>query len=124
MIYTILADAVVIFHLLFIIYALAGGLLYFWRSWLVFFHIPAAMWIVIVEINHWVCPLTPLENTLRDMGNTEMYSGDFISHYILPVIYPPGLTENTQVLLALAAFTVNAIIYAMIIRNYIKKHKR
>ena len=117
--YGLLADAVVVIHFLFIIYGLLGGLLYFWRAWLLLLHIPAAVWIVIVEVNHWICPLTPLENRFRHMAGETGYQSDFIQQYIMPIIYPPGLTPEIQFMLGLGALAFNAIIYVIILRHYL-----
>jgi len=123
MLFRLLADIVVIIHGLFIIYALLGSLWYFYRRYLIWLHIPAAIWIGIVEINHWICPLTPLENYLRFRGNEAGYKGGFVEHYILPVIYPVDLTPEFQVILGGLAFSLNALLYTIIIYHYIK-HRR
>ena len=92
MLYRVLADAVLIGHLLLIIYGLLGGLLYFWRSWLVWLHLPLAVWISLIEFFQWTCPLTPLEKQLRVLAGEGAYLGGFIEHYLIPLIYPGGTT--------------------------------
>jgi len=105
------ADAVVVFHLLFILFALLGGLLVWrWRS-LVWLHVPAAMWGVLVELMHWPCPLTPLEQSLRQAAGQAGYSGGFVEHYLLPIIYPAGLTPQIQIGLGLFVLLLNTLIY-------------
>ena len=121
--YRIFADVVVVTHLLGIIYGLLGGLLYFWRHWLIFVHLPLALWISLIEFFGWICPLTPLENTLRIAGGEAGYNGGFIEHYLIPVIYPPGLTREVELVLGIIALGLNLTIYALVWRNwYQNKH--
>lgn len=111
------ADAVVVFHLLFILFALLGGLLVWrWRC-LVWLHVPAAMWGVLVELMHWPCPLTPLEQSLRQVAGQAGYRGGFVEHYLLPIIYPAGLTPQIQVVLGLIVLLLNGLIYAAILKQ-------
>ncbi|MBC7002331.1 DUF2784 domain-containing protein [Photobacterium sp. BZF1] len=114
MMYRLMADLVVIFHLLFIIFGLLGGLLIIWRGILVVIHIPAVLWVSVVSFKGWICPLTPLENQLRQAAGDEGYSGGFVEHYLIPVIYPPTLSFDIQVVLGFAALTVNIVIYAFV----------
>ncbi len=106
-----LADAIVIVHLLFIGFALLGGLLALWRRWWLWLHLPALGWAALVVLMGWVCPLTPLENRYRAAG----YTSSFIEHYLLPIIYPPGLSREQQWLLGLALLAINAAIYTWVI---------
>jgi len=105
------ADLLVIIHLAFIVFVVLGGLLVLRWPRVAFIHLPAIFWGVIIEFNHWVCPLTPLEQKLRAVAGEGSYSGGFIAHYVLPVIYPEGLTQEIQVVLGLAVLLVNATIY-------------
>lgn len=114
MIYRILADLVVILHLLFIIFALLGGSLVLWRGYMLFIHIPAVLWVAVISFKGWICPLTPLENQLRQAAGGEGYPGGFVEHYIIPVIYPVGLRFDVQVLLGIAAMGINLVIYALV----------
>ena len=125
MFYKILADLIVIIHLTFIIFALLGGLLLLWRKWIIYIHLPAAIWITVIVIQGWICPLTPLENYFRMAGNTEGYSGGFLAHYILPVIYPEGLTHGLRLLLGSIALSINIVLYTYVIyrRRHPKKNR-
>ncbi|MGR5244882.1 DUF2784 domain-containing protein [Vibrio sp. PNB23_22_6] len=118
MIYRMLADLVVILHLLFIIFALIGGVLVRWRSYMLFIHIPAALWVTVISFKGWICPLTPLENQLRQAAGDEGYPGGFVEHYIIPIIYPVELRFDGQVLLGLAALGINIVIYALVYYRY------
>jgi hypothetical protein len=114
MIYAVLADLVVLVHALFVLFVVFGGLAVLrWRR-LAWFHLPAAVWGVAIELGGWVCPLTYLENYFRRLGGGSGYSGTFIARYIEPLLYPLGLTPHTQVFFGLAAFLVNFTIYALL----------
>ncbi len=114
MIYLILADLVLIVHLLFIIFALLGGLLLIWRRYLFFVHLPAAIWAALISFKGWICPLTPLENQLRSVAGAKGYAGGFVSHYLIPVIYPVNLTLNIQILLGILVVLINIGIYCLV----------
>jgi hypothetical protein len=119
--YQLLADAVVILHLAFVLFVLFGGLLVLWRTRMVWFHLPAALWGAAVEFGGWVCPLTPLEQWLRPEGGQPGYRSDFIEEYVLPVLYPAGLTDDLQVALGTLVVAVNMTIYGWLWRRMRKK---
>jgi hypothetical protein len=111
MAYCILADLVVIVHLGFILFVVFGGMLVLrWRS-VLWLHLPAVVWGVLIEFAGWTCPLTPLENWLRDMGEEAGYRDGFVEYYLLSVLYPKGLTRNLQMALGFVALAVNLPIY-------------
>lgn len=114
MIARLLADLVLVVHLLFILFALLGGLLWLWRKWLPLIHLPAAGWAVLVELQGRACPLTPLENRLRRLAGESGYEGGFIDHYLTAIIYPPGLTSDIQMLLGGLALGINLLIYGWV----------
>jgi len=120
MIYSLLADVIVVLHLLFIIFVVAGGLLVLWRRWVVWLHIPAAVWGALIEFMGWICPLTPLENKFRHLAGQHGYAGSFIEHYLIPLIYPGALTREIQVVLGFAVIIINAAVYFFVIRKWIK----
>ena len=120
MLMRIAADAVVVIHLLFIVFVLLGGLLVLRWHWLAAIHLPAVAWGAIVEFTGWLCPLTPLENSLRQAGAEAGYRGGFIDHYLIPIIYPAGLTRDTQLLLGAIVVAINLGIYAYLIRRRLK----
>jgi len=111
MLYQIFADLVVILHLVFVAFALFGGLLALWQRRVVWFHLPTVLWAAAVEFGGWICPLTPLEIWLRMRGGESSYSSDFIEHYVLPLLYPTDLTREVQVVLGAAVLAVNLAIY-------------
>ncbi len=109
--YGLLADLVVVVHLLFILFVMFGALLAFKWSWMPWLHLPAMSWGAATEFFQLICPLTPLENSLRANAGESGYSGDFIAHYILPVIYPSFLTVNIQVAMGTSLLVFNALVY-------------
>jgi hypothetical protein len=109
------ADAVVLFHLGFILFVVLGGLLALKWPKAVWVHMPAAVWGAFIEFSGWICPLTPLENRLRAAGGSPGFSGGFIDHYVMPVVYPAGLTRGLQVVLGVAVVAVNAGVYGVLL---------
>lgn len=115
MIYTLLADLLVLLHLAFVIFVVAGGLLVL-RWWpVVFLHLPAVAWGALLEFNGWVCPLTPWEQQLRLAAGDAGYRGGFIEHYLLPVLYPAGLTHGLQLLLGASVVIINLFVYGWLL---------
>jgi len=114
----LLADALVAVHLAFIVFVLAGGLLVLYRrSWAVL-HLPAVAWGAFAELTRTVCPLTPLENSLRRSAGDAGYAGGFIEHYVIPLIYPQALTARLQIVLGLLVIAVNLVVYAIAWRRW------
>jgi len=109
--YPLLADLVLIVHLAFVVFVLCGGLIVLKWRWVAWLHLPAAIWGAVVEFTGWICPLTPLENWLREQGGETAYPSDFITQYLLPVLYPGDLTRNIQLLLGTGVVVLNAVVY-------------
>jgi hypothetical protein len=115
--YGFLADLVVGFHFLFVLFVVLGGLLVLRWPRLAYLHIPAAVWGAAIEFAGWICPLTPLENWLRHQAGSAGYSGGFIEHHILPILYPSALTRDTQLLLGFLVIAANLGFYGYVFRN-------
>ena len=114
MLYRLGADGLVLFHLLFILFVLFGGLLVLkWRP-LIWCHVPAIAWGAAVEGFHLTCPLTAWENALRQAAGSSGYSGGFIEHYVWPLIYPAGLTPHIQLLLGTFVLLLNLGVYGYV----------
>lgn len=117
MINRILADAVLVVHLLFVLYVAFGSLFVVrWprTAWL---HLPAVLWGAVIELAGWPCPLTPLEQRLRRAAGGQGYDGGFIDHYVVSLLYPGGLTRTHQILLGIAVLAINAAVYAWLWRR-------
>jgi hypothetical protein len=123
MLYRVAADAVVFMHLLFIVFAVFGGLLVVRWRWLIALHLPAVAWGAVVEFFHLYCPLTPLENALRMQAGDQGYNGDFVEHYLIPLIYPVGLTSRTQLWLGAAVVLINGLVYVWLTIRYWRRRK-
>jgi len=115
--YRLLANAVISIHALFILFVVLGGFLAWRRRWVAAVHVPCAIWGVLIEYRGWICPLTPLENALRAKAGQQGYSGGFIEHYLLPTMYPSGLTPRVQALLGTFVLVVNAFAYTVLLRR-------
>ncbi len=115
MVYQIAADTVVVLHLVFVLFAILGSLLVLWRGYLLWFHLPAMIWAAWIEFRGGLCPLTPLENWLRRQGGMAGYQGGFIEHYVEPLLYPPGLTRTTQVVLGAIVLIIDCGLYGLLL---------
>lgn len=111
------ADLVVLLHFLFVLFVIFGGLLVLRWPKLAYVHLPVAVYGVLIELIGWVCPLTPLEKRLRESAGQQGYEGGFVEHYILPVLYPAGLTRGVQLILGVFVIVINLAIYAVIARK-------
>ena len=117
MFYRIAADGLVSFHLLFILFVLFGGLLVLkWRR-LIWLHLPAATWGVAVEVFHLECPLTRWENLFRQAAGQGGYGEGFIEHYLIPLIYPAGLTPTIQLGLGALVLLLNLTVYLYLFKT-------
>ncbi len=108
-----MADLIVALHFAFVVFVVLGGLLALRWPRVAWVHVPAVIWGALIEFTGWICPLTPLENQLRRAAGEEGYQRDFIAHYILPALYPVGLTRRDQIVLGGIALAVNVAIYAL-----------
>jgi hypothetical protein len=112
--YRILADLVVVLHLGFVLFVVFGGLLALRWPRAAWFHLPAAVWGAGIEFLQGICPLTPLENRLRGLGGEGGYSGGFVEHYLLPVLYPDGLSRGVQLGLGIFVVVINLAVYSLL----------
>ena len=113
----LLADGLVALHFAFIAFVLFGGFLVLHRRAWAALHLPAVAWAAYVEFTATICPLTPWENALRRRAGEAGYDGGFIEHYLLPVLYPPGLTPGIQLLLGACVVALNVIVYVWALRR-------
>jgi hypothetical protein len=117
MTYRWLADATVVLHLAFIVFVVLGSVLVWRRPAWAWLHVPAIAWVGFIEFTATLCPLTPLENALRTRAGDAGYAGGFIEHYLIPIIYPPGLTPGIQFALGMMVVALNALAYWAIWRR-------
>ena len=112
------ADAVLVLHLLFVVFVVLGGLAVLRWPRLAWLHVPAAIWGVLIEFGGWICPLTPLENSLRERGGEVGYTGGFIDHYVTSFIYPDGLTRPMQFAIGALVLVINVYVYWRLWRKH------
>jgi hypothetical protein len=111
------ADLVLVVHAAFVAFVVLGGLLVARWPRIAWLHVPAAAWGVFIELAGWICPLTPLENYLRERGGASTYRGDFIEQWMLPLLYPAQLTQRHQLWLAALAIAANLCAYTYVLRR-------
>ena len=117
MIWSAIADAFVVVHFAFTAFVIFGGFLTWRWPRLALAHLPALAWGCWIEVSHSICPLTPLENHWRHLAGEAGYRGGFLAHYLVRVLYPPGLTWHIQQELAVLLITINVVAYAGLIRR-------
>ncbi len=117
MAYRVLAEIVLVLHFCFVIFVVLGGLLVLRRHRLAWLHVPAVIWGGLIEFLWWACPLTTLENRLRQLGGEAGYETGFIDYYISAVLYAP-LAPQMRITLGLLLVTFNLLIYLYLLRQY------
>ena len=123
MLYTLAANAIVLLHLGYVVFVVVGGLLVFRWPWISLLHLPAVIWSVLLELRGWLCPLTPLELMLRKAGGRAGYSGGFIEHYILPVLYPVELDRTMQIAMGSFVLVINLALYSWLLWRLINRYR-
>ena len=116
--YRLLADCLVLVHIGFVLFVVFGGFLVLRWPRLAWLHLPAAAWGAWIEAVGWICPLTPLENHFRQRAGEAGYAGGFIEHYIITLLYPPGLSREAQFVLTAIVVAVNLAVYAVLFRRW------
>jgi hypothetical protein len=118
----ILADFLVLLHLLFVVFVVAGGFLLLRWPKIAWLQLPAAVWGAYIEFSSGICPLTPLENHLRALGGEAGYSVSFVERYLMPILYPANLTVPIQIVLGGVVVAVNLAAYALAYRAWKRRH--
>jgi hypothetical protein len=121
--YSYLADLVVVLHTGFVLFVMLGGILVLWKSFMAWYHVPAVIWAAAIELFGWICPLTPLENILRARSGEARYATGFVEHYIMPVLYPDTLTREMQIVLGFLVLGVNIAVYLAFWQRKGRDHK-
>jgi len=118
MLYRVLAEVTVAAHFLFILYVVGGALFMRRARWPAIPHLACVGWAVYVElVEGGECPLTPLENRFAVLAGQAGYSGGFIEHYLVPVIYPEQLSREVQWALASLVVLANVLWYTLWFRR-------
>jgi hypothetical protein len=99
--YRWLAIAVIGLHFGYLAYLVAGGYLAWrWPLSLVL-HLIAVAWGVLVIVTKAPCPLTWLQNTLRELGGERTLDMSFIDTYVRGVFFPADHEVAARALVAL-----------------------
>jgi hypothetical protein len=114
----IAADLIVLVHFAFVVFVVAGGALLIRHLAVAWLHLPALAWGAYAELSATVCPLTPIENALRARAGVGGYRGGFVEHYVMPLLYPPGLAASQQRWLGVAVIVLNVFVYAWALRRH------
>ncbi|MDX2464661.1 MAG: DUF2784 domain-containing protein [Porticoccus sp.] len=112
---SLLADIALILHLAFIVFVVFGSLFVFHRRWIAWIHIPMVFWASVVNLMHWYCPLTPIEKYFREAAGQAGYEGGFIAHYIVPLIYPQGMSYDLGIAIGVSVFIWNGLVYSLVV---------
>jgi len=92
--FEVLAELVLLVHLLWILWVILGWMATRNRPLLRWFHIGSLLWGIVAEVGPWPCPLTIAEQWLELRAGPAPYQGGFLLHYLEIVIYPdisPGV---------------------------------
>lgn len=116
MFYWIAANLLVVVHLGFVCFVVAGGLLVLKWRWVILVHIPAMLWGALIEFQGWICPLTPLEQQFWQLAGQAGYTGGFIENYLLPILYPAFLQRDIQIILGTVVLLINIAVYGWVIK--------
>ena len=121
--WSLLADALLVLHGLFVVWAVAGAIAVARRPLLAALHLPALAWGAWIEFSGGICPLTPLENAWRARAGEAGYAGGFIEHYLGAALYPAGLTREHQAWLGGAVLAINLVLYARLVFRLRSRHQ-
>lgn len=79
---------------------------------LMWLHLPAVLWSVVVNACHWVCPLTLLEVNLQLQTGRAPGEASFVERLLEPLLYPPiSHLPYFWLLLAAAVLLINVAGY-------------
>lgn len=109
------ADGILIFHALFALYAVVGAPLILVSPWFALIHVPVVLWSSAVNLAHWTCPLTPLEQSLRRRAGQESFEGGWIQHYLEPLVRPLGMPRHMELIAGFSVIIWNVVVYAIIL---------
>lgn len=123
MIAGLVADIIVLAHLGFILFVALGGILVVKWGKVAFLHLPCALWGMLIAWGGWICPLTPLEMHFRQLAGQAGYTGGFVDHYVMPIVYPEGLTRGMQIAFGVTILTVNLLVYARVLVKRARRRK-
>jgi hypothetical protein len=99
---------------MFILFVILGGFFIHKKRWIKTVHLISLIWAVYAELSPGViCPLTTLENYFAYHAGLSTYKEDFITRYLIPIIYQENLTPYIQFVLVGVVICINIIAYKM-----------
>ena len=98
-----------------IVFAVLGGFLVLWKPWIAWLHLPSVLWSGYVNLFGQVCPLTPLENRFRHLAGQAGYEGEFIQHYLTPLVYPGVMPERWGLVSGFSVLIWNVLVYTLLV---------
>ena len=99
-------------HIAFSLFALFGAFLTtISRLWL-WVHVPAVVWVFLVNVADWPCPLTTWERSFRDLAKQPAPAG-FIAHYLGP-LFGGQPRRRLEIAIGVAILVWNVVLYAVI----------
>jgi hypothetical protein len=117
MLYGLIADAIVVLHLAFIAFALLGVIAVNYWPRLIWVHIPVVVWSALINLTQTVCPLTPLEISMRRKAGEQGYGESFIEHYLVSLVYPPLDVPQLWLWTGLFVVGLNGAGYAWLVQR-------
>ena len=111
MINRLAAELVLLFHFVFVVLAVFGGLGVLIDPAWAWVHVPIVVWSALVNLAGWTCPLTPMENRLRAAAGGSKYDGGFVHHYIGPLVYPQGMPRRLELVAGVSVLLWNGVLY-------------
>lgn len=120
--YPLLADLVVLVHLAWVAYLLAGLLLAWRWPWTAVVHLAGLILALILNLGGWYCPLTDLEEWLVTAGGARAGggAGSFLARLVAPVLYP-AVAEAYLRAAAVAWAVLNLAGYLWLGRRWFKR---
>jgi hypothetical protein len=109
----ILADTVLLVHFTFVLFAVFGGFVLFFDYRLVILHVITVIWSALVNLAHWTCPLTPLEQYLRTASGQVTFQGGWIQHYFDPIVRPLGMPHRMELIAGVSILVWNFMLYCL-----------
>lgn len=124
MTYKFAAEFVVLVHCAFVAFVVLGAVLVTRWPRVAWLHLPAVLWGALSEFLGVICPLTPLEQFLWQRAGLAGYSGGFVEHYVVALLYPAGLTRSIRVVLGTGVIVLNATLYGWLaLRRRTSRHR-
>ena len=112
------ANLTLVVHFTFIVFVIFGALLVFASKKIAFIHVPSVIYGACIELFHFVCPLTYLENWFLRKAGMKSYSSSFVEHYLIPIVYPDNLSDEIQFYLGFLLILTNIVIYLLAMKFF------